>query len=82
MLAMKLYLQAAQAINNISDFRILEELAYEFMSQAMLVYQEEISDADVKATAIHLLCSTLFSLNCFSEENHLTLIANAISSCA
>jgi hypothetical protein len=52
------------------------------MSQAMLISQEEISDADVKANCINLICSTLFSLNCFSEENHNTLIANAVSSCA
>lgn len=60
----------------------MEELAYEFMSQAMLICQEEISDTDVKGSCINLICSTLYTLNCFSEENINTLIANAISSCA
>mmetsp|Transcript_21353 Transcript_21353/g.33034 ORF Transcript_21353/g.33034 Transcript_21353/m.33034 type:complete len:153 (+) Transcript_21353:1456-1914(+) len=37
-LAMKLYLQACQAINRLQNFHHLEEMAYEFASQAMLVY--------------------------------------------
>jgi vacuolar protein sorting-associated protein 35 len=59
----------------------LEELAYEFFSQALLIYQEEISDAEVKQTAINLICTTLYNLNCFSEENMGTLLANTMSSC-
>jgi hypothetical protein len=74
-------LQAAQAINNVSNFNPLEELAYEFMSQALLIYQDDISDSDVKSSAITLICSTLFNLNCLSDENHNTLITNAMSSC-
>ena len=57
-------------------------MAYEFASQAMLIYQEEISDADKKLEAIKLICSTLFQMTCFSEDNHNTLLANALSSCA
>lgn len=37
-LCMRLYLQACQAINKIQNFAQLEELAYEFVSQAMLIY--------------------------------------------
>jgi hypothetical protein len=36
----------------LQNFQPVEELAYEFMSQAMLIYQEDISDADVKFNAI------------------------------
>lgn len=36
--AMKLNLQAAQAINAVSNYTELEELAYEFVSQSMLIY--------------------------------------------
>jgi vacuolar protein sorting-associated protein 35 len=81
-LAMKLYLQGAQAINRTMDRSTTEELAYEFMSQALLIYQEEISDTEAKSFAINLICATLFSLNCFTEENHATLMANAMSGCA
>jgi vacuolar protein sorting-associated protein 35 len=79
---LKLYLQAAQAVNNLRNFHPCEDMAYEFMSQALLIYQDEISDADAKTSAINLICSTMYYLNCFSEENHNTLIANTLSSCA
>ena len=79
---MKLYLQACQAVNRTRDFNTVEELAYEFFSQALLIYQDDISDSEQKQVAINLICSTLYSLNCFSEENHNTLLSNAMSSCA
>ena len=79
---MKLYLQACQAVNRIQNYAAVEERAYEFCSQALLIYQEEISDAEHKQLAINLICTTLYNLNCFSEENHNTLLANALSSCA
>lgn len=41
---MKLYLQACQAVNRIQDFHPVEELAYEFCSQALLIYHDDISD--------------------------------------
>lgn len=80
-LSMKLYLQACQAINRCQNISPLEELAYEFFSQALIIYQEEISDAEAKQTAINLICTTLYNLNCFSEENMSTLLANTLSSC-
>lgn len=53
---MKLYLQACQAVNRIQNYHPVEELAYEFCSQALLIYQDDISDSDVKASAINLIC--------------------------
>lgn len=47
-MSMKLYLQACQAINRCQNISPLEELAYEFFSQALIIYQEEISDAEAK----------------------------------
>lgn len=79
---MKLYLQACQAVNGIQDYSAVEELAYEFASQALLIYQDEITDSDEKARAINLICSTLHNLSCFSQENHATLLSNAVASCA
>jgi len=79
---MKLYLQGCQAVNRVQNYQPVEELAYEFCSQALLIYQDDISDSDAKSQAINLICATLFNLNCFSEENHNTLLANAMSSCA
>lgn len=79
---MKLYLTGCQAINRVSNVGQLEDIAYEYFSQALLIYQEEISDADVKQSAINLICTTLYNLNCFSEDNMNTLLANTLSSCA
>jgi hypothetical protein len=79
---MKLCLQAAQSINRTSNYGDLEELAYEFCSQALLIFQDDIGDAEQKAFAINLICATIFNLSCFSQENLDTLLANCMSSCA
>lgn len=81
-LCMKLFLQACQAVNRIQDYSAVEELAYEFASQALLIYQDEITDSEEKARAINLICCTLHNLHCFSQENHATLLSNAVASCA
>lgn len=78
---MKLYLQACQAVNRVQDYHPVEELAYDFCSNALLIYHDDISDQETKSTSINLICATLFNLHCFSEENHNTLLANALSSC-
>ena len=81
-LSMKLYLQGCQAINRIQDYTPVEELAYEFASAALLIYQDDITDSEEKARAINLICCTLHNLHCFSQENHATLLSNAVASCA
>jgi hypothetical protein len=70
------------AVDRLQNYGQLEEMAYEFASQAMLIYQEEVSDADRKLEAIKLITASLQQVTCFSEENHSTLMANALSSCA
>lgn len=79
---MKLNLQAAQAINRLGDNGPLEENAYEFCSAALLIYQDDISDSEEKQRAINLICATIYNLNCFTQENLDTLLANCMSSCA
>ncbi|KAH9662616.1 vacuolar protein sorting-associated protein 35 [Citrus sinensis] len=54
-LALRLYLQCAEAAND-SD---LEPVAYEFFTQAYILYEEEISDSRAQVTAIHLIIGTL-----------------------
>lgn len=41
---MKLYLQACQAVNRVQDYHPVEELAYDFCSQALLIIHDDISD--------------------------------------
>ena len=47
-----------------------ETMAYEFMSQAFSLYEDEISDSRAQLAAISLMIGTLEQTTCFSEENH------------
>eukprot|EP01006_Ploeotia_vitrea_P035991 TRINITY_DN65957_c0_g1_i1.p1 TRINITY_DN65957_c0_g1~~TRINITY_DN65957_c0_g1_i1.p1 ORF type:complete len:795 (-),score=534.20 TRINITY_DN65957_c0_g1_i1:64-2295(-) len=72
-LALRLFLQAAAA----ADAMQYEDIAYEFLSQAFVVYEEEISDSKAQFAAIVLIVATLQTLGCFSEDNYDTLITKA-----
>lgn len=67
-----------QAVNNISSVSELEDLAYEFMTQAFVIFEEEITETEIKVSALNLIVSTLYTLTCFGAENFDTLIANAV----
>ncbi|XP_027179637.1 vacuolar protein sorting-associated protein 35A-like isoform X1 [Coffea eugenioides] len=71
--AMRLYLQCAEAADD-SD---LEPVAYEFFTQAYLLYEEEISDSKAQVTAIHLIIGTLQRMHVFGVENRDTLTHKA-----
>ncbi|XP_055802789.1 vacuolar protein sorting-associated protein 35A-like [Solanum dulcamara] len=72
-LALKLYLECAEAAND-SD---LEPVAYEFFTQAYILYEEEISDSKAQVTAIHLMIGTLQRMHIFGVENRDTLTHKA-----
>ncbi|XP_019420877.1 PREDICTED: vacuolar protein sorting-associated protein 35A-like [Lupinus angustifolius] len=72
-LALQLYLQCAEAAND-SD---LEPVAYEFFTQAYILYEEEISDSRAQITALHLIIGTLQRMHIFSVENRDTLTHKA-----
>ncbi|KAM7520062.1 hypothetical protein LguiB_019024 [Lonicera macranthoides] len=72
-LALRLYLQCAEAAND-SD---LEPVAYEFFTQAYILYEEEISDSKAQVTAIHLIIGTLQRMHIFGVENRDTLTHKA-----
>ncbi|PSS31240.1 Vacuolar protein sorting-associated protein like [Actinidia chinensis var. chinensis] len=72
-LALRLYLQCAEAAND-SD---LEPVAYEFFTQAFVLYEEEIADSKAQVTAIHLIIGTLQRMNVFGVENRDTLTHKA-----
>jgi len=65
---LRLFLQGALAVSQI-PFSIHESLAYEFVSQAFTLYEEEISDSKAQFAALTLMAATLEKLDCFSEEN-------------
>ena len=47
-----------------------ETVAYEFMSQAFSLYEDEISDSRAQLAAMSLVIGTLEQTSCFSEDNH------------
>ncbi|XP_021283680.1 vacuolar protein sorting-associated protein 35B isoform X1 [Herrania umbratica] len=72
-LALRLSLQCAEAAND-GD---LEHVAYEFFTQAFVLYEEEIADSKAQVTAIHLIVGTLQRMNVFGVENRDTLTHKA-----
>ncbi|KAF5934599.1 hypothetical protein HYC85_030770 [Camellia sinensis] len=72
-LSLRLYLECAEAAND-SD---LEPVAYEFFTQAYILYEEEISDSRAQVTAIHLIIGTLQRMHVFGVENRDTLTHKA-----
>jgi len=68
-LSLRLFLQGALAISQI-PFENQETIAYEFMSQAFSLYEDEISDSKAQLAAITLIIGTFEQMSCFGEENH------------
>lgn len=67
-LPLRLFLQGALAIGEIR-FDNFEMVAYEFISQAFSIYEDEISDSKAQFAAITLIIATFEQMNCFGEEN-------------
>ncbi|KAL9241413.1 hypothetical protein vseg_015529 [Gypsophila vaccaria] len=72
-LALRLYLQCAEAAND-SD---LEPVACEFFTQAYIIYEEEISDSREQVNALYLIIGTLQRMHIFGVENRDTLTHKA-----
>lgn len=66
---LRLYLQGAMAAGQVA-FENHETVAYEFLSQAFSLYEDEISDSKAQLAAISLIIGTLEQMSCFGEENH------------
>jgi len=67
-LALRLFLQAGLCANNCN----FENIAYQFLTQAFVLYEDEISDSKSQFTAMSLIIGTLGSMT-FSEEHYETL---------
>ncbi|CAH2051390.1 unnamed protein product [Thlaspi arvense] len=73
-LAFRLYLQCAEAANKCDE----EPIAYEFFTQAYILYEEEISDSKAQVTALQLIIGTLQRMHVFGVENRDTLTHKAM----
>jgi len=71
-LSLRLFLQCAQATNKCGN--AFETIAYEFLTQAFLIYEEQIADSQAQFNALQLIIGTLQLLDSFGEENYDTLI--------
>jgi len=69
-LCLRLFLQCAQAAS-LCDF---ERIAYQFLTQAFQLYENELTDSKQQFRAMSLIIASLQSMTCFTEENYDTLI--------
>lgn len=67
-LALRLYLQGALCIDQIK-YTNHETVAYDFITRAVSLYEDEISDSKSQLAAITLIISTYEQITCFGEEN-------------
>lgn len=67
-LALRLYLQGALCIDQI-QYENHETVAYDFITRAVSLYEDEISDSKAQLAAITLIISTYEQMSCFGEEN-------------
>ncbi|KAJ6684726.1 VACUOLAR PROTEIN SORTING-ASSOCIATED PROTEIN 35A [Salix purpurea] len=72
-LALRLYLQCAEAANDCD----LESVAYEFFTRAFILYEEEVADSKAQVTALHLIIGALQRMHVFGVENRDTLTHKA-----
>ncbi len=81
-LSLRLLLQSAEAINRLPEYQELEEEAYSFCTDAISIYEQELSDADIKFQAINLIVATIFTLGCFGPDNQDALVSSTVSYCS
>ncbi|CAH8863321.1 unnamed protein product [Trichobilharzia szidati] len=70
--ALRLFLHSALVIDRIK-FKNQESMIYEFVSQALTLYEEAVSDSHAQVEAIALITSTLCQITCFTGDNQTTL---------
>lgn len=75
-LGYKLSLQCAMCINSYDHEKSLEESAYEFAADSLVTFQDNLTDGDLKLSAIKIISSTFAHFSCFDEENQITLYLN------
>lgn len=68
-ISLRLFLQCAQA----ADVCQFETIAYEFMTQSFIIYEENIADSKAQLAAITLIIGSLQTMRVFGSENQDTL---------
>ena len=70
--SLRLFLQGAAWAARL-QFPDHETVSYEFISTAVSIYEEELSDSKSQVAALSLIIGTVREMKCFCEENHATL---------
>lgn len=70
--ALRLFLQGAQAANDCEE----DKICYEFLSQAFILYEDEVSDSKDQTELIPLFIGTLCNLTHLDPEDYDTLVTN------
>lgn len=68
--ALQLFLQAAQAADDFGYHAI----SYEFVKEALLIYETDITDSKVQVNMLTLTIGTLLQCRCFPKEDYEALI--------
>lgn len=79
-LGVKLYLQTAVAADNLAALGKKDEfgpIMYELISQAFVLYEEEIGDSKAQSRNIKVLIGTLMACRALSNEEYESLIPKA-----
>ncbi|EGF82306.1 hypothetical protein BATDEDRAFT_693, partial [Batrachochytrium dendrobatidis JAM81] len=76
--SLRLHLLAAQ----VSDSMHQEEMCYEFFVQALVVYEESVSESKAQVNAITQIMGTLYGTTVFGYENYETLITKCAVHCS
>ena len=79
-LAIKLYLQITLAADNIAALGHKDEfgpIVYELLSQAFVLYEEEIGDSKAQTRNIKVMIGTLLACQTMSNEEYESLIPKA-----
>uniref|UniRef100_A0A7S2VUF8 Vacuolar protein sorting-associated protein 35 n=1 Tax=Norrisiella sphaerica TaxID=552664 RepID=A0A7S2VUF8_9EUKA len=72
--AVRLFLKAAAVADAVGK----ESIAYEFMVQCFIAFEDEISDSKAQAKAIALITAALEQMSGFGEENWETLVGKCV----
>lgn len=69
-LSFKLFVNAALASSTCK----FEEIAYEFVTQAFVMYEENITDSKLQFSCLQFIIGAIHQMDCFSSENYETII--------
>jgi len=76
--ALQLWLVSASLANKHDVEGNFEPICYEFLTQALVVFEEEITDSKKQYEALFLLIGCIVGLYCLDEENRETIVGKLV----